>query len=169
MTSGEVTIEDLYRLFPVPYTLATAEISGASLQAILEQQLTTVFAKDAFKHSGGWFEGYSGIDLQVNIAGNDGARVVSARLAFQDLASVPNLTIAGCQRPMESTGTLCSYTGFANIKPLVNPQTGLAWNPVDFSSYAISMGLLTGVPRSSIKDLSNTPLWPASIYIQPLW
>ena len=34
------------------------------------------------------------------------------------------LSMTGCQRPMESSGILCGYTGFGNIAPLVNPATG---------------------------------------------
>ena len=171
VATGEVTIEDLYRFFPAPYTLAQGTIPGGSLQGLFEQQLTMVFSKDAFKQGGGWLEGYSGLDAVLDIAGPDGGRVGSLLLtgATTPLAAAGTVSIAGCQRPNDGSDTLCSYTGFTGVAPLLDPKTGLPFNPVDFAAMALSQGLLKATTRHSLQDTSGLPVWPVNPFIQPLW
>lgn len=166
-----VTVEDLYRLFPVPYTLARAQIPVADLSAIIETQLTRVFSPDAFQHSGGWLEGYAGLDLDVDLSATDGARIQAMRNPDTGEAYVPDasLSVAGCVRPVELPGTLCSYPGFAQVQALIDPQTGQPWTPVDFAAHALGAGLLGDAAQVHIHDLSQTPRWPQSAFVQPLW
>lgn len=168
---GEVTIEDLYRFFPAPYTLAQGTIPATTLQGLFEQQLTTIYSKDAFKQGGGWLEGYSGLDAVLDIAGPDGGRVGSLLLTgtTTSLAAAGTVSIAGCQRPNDGSDTLCSYTGFTGVTPLLDPKTGLPFNPVDFAAMALSQGLLQASTRHSLQDTSGLPVWPVNPFIQPLW
>lgn len=171
VANGDVTLEDLYRFFPAPYTLASGTIQGGALQGLFEQQLTTIFSKDAFKQGGGWLEGYSGLDAVLNLAAPDGARVGGAFLTgtATPLSRAGTVTIAGCQRPNDGSDTLCSYTGFTGVTPLIDPKTGLAINPVDFSVMALSKGLLKARTLPSLQDTSGIPAWPVNPFIQPIW
>ena len=171
VADGAVTVEDLYRLFPVPYTLGRAQVSGATLASIIETQLSRVFSADAFMHSGGWFEGYAGLAMEVDLSGEDGSRVRSLRsiTSGEDIAPDRVLDIAGCLRPVELPGTLCSYPGFIDVQSLVNPDTGSSWTPVDFAAYAIESGLLGEAGNGYIQDVSETPRWPQAPFVQPLW
>jgi 2',3'-cyclic-nucleotide 2'-phosphodiesterase (5'-nucleotidase family) len=171
VADGSVTLEDLYRFFPAPYTLAQGTIPGATLQRITEQQLAAVFSQNAFNQGGGWLEGYSGLDVNLNLASPDGARISSALLTGTGtaLSGAGAITIAGCQRPNDGSDTLCSYTGFTGVTALLDPTTGLAFNPVDFSAQALSSGLLKGSTRKSLVDSSSIAVWPVNPFIQPLW
>lgn len=170
VANGNVTIEDLYRFFPAPYDIAVAEVSGRRLREIMEEGLTYVFSPDVFKQSGGWFEGFSGITATLNLARPDGQRVEELWLTDvnQQLTADSKLTITGCTRPFDSSGTLCSYSGFDNVRPLVNPETGSAWTPVDVLTHALSQGPLPPATRRDIKDINRTPVWPETPFVQPL-
>ena len=170
VANGDVTVEDLYRFFPAPYDIAVAEVSGARLREVMETGLSYVFSPDVFRHSGGWFEGYSGVTMSVDLARPDGRRI--RELAFHEtgepIAADTRITIAGCKRPFDSSGTLCSYTGFSDVRALINPATGSAWTPVDILAHALSNDSLANAGRGRIVDRNRTPLWPAAPFVQPL-
>lgn len=172
IVAGQVTVEDAYRFFPVPFTLATATVSGARLKEVIESNLTAVFSPDVFKQSGGWFDGYAGLKLSVNLANADGQRITDVRLHDSDVVidDGDELTITGCSRPfdMESATTLCSYSGFANVTPVLNAATQQPWSGVDFLIEGLQNNWLLVHSTANIVDVNNTPLWPASPYYQPL-
>lgn len=170
---GAITLEDAYRFFPVPFTLSTARVDGKRLQEIIESNLNAVFSPDTFAHSGGWFDGYAGLELDLNLAKPEHERVLDMRLSDSGLKieNTDVLTIAGCSRPfdMESETTLCSYTGFTEVLPLNNPATGQPWTGVDFLVYGLRNGLLGDLAREKhMHDLNDTLLWPQGDYYQPL-
>ncbi len=168
VTDGSVTIEDVYRFFPVPYLLATGEATAGRLRQIVEEALTHVFSPTAFLQGGGWFDGLSGLDLTVDLAAPDGARVSHLGLAGAgaDLPDATVLTVAGCRRPLEAMDILCSYSGFSNVASLVNPATGSAWTPVDL--FIAELPNMSAVARHSIVDTSGTVFWPEGVFVQPL-
>ena len=170
VSDGRITLEDVYRFFPVVYTLATGEVSGAHLKEMLEQSLGSVYSKSAFNQAGGWFEGFAGLGMDINVAGNDGARV--SRLWFSDngkpIADSDVFSITGCQRPGESASVLCSHGGFSNVKALINPHTGAPWTVADMFVDLLGQGSLAKV-APHFTDTSHTPVWPQTPYIQPLW
>lgn len=172
LVAGNVTIEDAYRFFPVPFTLSTAEVSGERLREVIESNMTAVYSSNVFKQSGGWFDGFSGIDLTVNLAAGDGERIVDLKYSTgADILPSDIVRIAGCSRPfdLESETTLCSYSGFMNVTALLNPETGLAWSGVDFLINGLQQGLIGGSPlMPNVVDINNTPLWPEGDYWQPL-
>lgn len=171
VTDGTITLEDVYRFFPVVYTIATAEVSGARLKDILEQGLTHVYSKDAFNQGGGWVEGFSGLGLNVNVAGNDGARIQGAWLTDNQVAidDSATYTITGCQRPDDAADVLCSYSGFSNVAPLINPATQSAWTVNEIFLDMLKHGPLPTAPAARFTDTSATPVWPQAPYVQPLW
>ena len=171
IASGAITLEDVYRFFPVPYNIATAQISADRLRDVMEQALTNVFSPDVFKQSGGWLEGFSGLETTLNLAKPDGRRITDLRLGKtgKSLRASDTVTVTGCTRLMDARDSLCSYSGFSNVQPLVNKATGKPWTPIDI----FVSGLADGAVKSSalqpqIKDKSAAPLWPRVPFIQPL-
>lgn len=181
VSSGNITVEDMYRYFPMPFTLAQGQIAakaatGSSLQSAIENNLTAVFSTDVFKQAGGWTDAFTGLTLQVNLKNADGSRVTSMKRqgsnlgSSVELTSYDTLTVAGCMRPIETdNSTLCSHPGFSNITALINPATGSAWSGVDFAIAELKAGHLPTVTTLDITDTSNTAMWPTSMYLQPLY
>lgn len=170
VANGDITLEDVYRFFPVSYTLSTAQVSGLRLKQIVEQNLGAVYSHDAFRQGGGWFDGYSGLGLQLNLANPDGARVVSAWLS--DSGNGVNdgdlYSITGCTRPLDATDTLCSYTGFTNVQALINPTTATAWTAADMFVELLTKGSLPALGQKRFVDLNNTTVWPETPFVQPV-
>ncbi len=166
---GEIRLEDLYRFFPVSYPLATADIEVGVFTGLIEANLTKVLSSDPFLHEGGWVEGLSGIDVDMDIARPDGQRILEMRSADsgQVLAASDWITVAGCSSP-NATDTLCSQTGFTNVNPLINPRTGEAWTPVDFLEDVLSNSTPTPPARDFMHAINMPPLWPEAAYVQPL-
>lgn len=170
VAAGDITLEDVYRFFPVPYTIATAEISGERLREVMEEALTNVFSPNVFKQSGGWLEGFSGLDTTLNLANPDGNRITGLRLSSsgKPITSSVVVSVTGCSRPMDASDSLCSYKGFKKVQPLVNKATGQAWTPVDIFVDALSNGIQPNDLQAHIKDSNATVLWPRTPFIQPL-
>ena len=170
VASGDITLEDVYRFFPLMFGISTAEVSGARLRELLETTLTTTFSPEAFAHKGGWLEGFSGLGATVNLANPDGERVIDLYLKDTGKQITDNtvISITGCKRPIEARDLLCTYSGFDNVFPLVNSGTGEFWTIIDL----LIEGLRTGVPydatRQDIIDIHDTPVWPEATFIQPV-
>lgn len=169
IASGAITLEDVYRFFPVPYTISTAEIEGDRFRSLLEEALANVFSPDVFRQSGGWLEGFSGVEAKLSLANPDGNRVQSLRLKKnqQPLGSA-KIKVVGCSRFMDPSGSLCSYPGFSNVRPLINPANGQPWTPVDLFVHAMADGAGRAGQARSMEDTSGVPLWPRAPFIQPL-
>ena len=170
VTQGNVTVEDVYRYFPVPYSMATGTVSGTRLKEIVESNLSSVFSRDAFAQHGGWSDGWAGMTMQVNLAANDGARVQAmTRATGNPISPTDTLTIAGCQRPMDGTDVLCSYTGLSNVVPLLNPATGAGWLAQELLTELLAQGRINAPGAARITDSAATPLWPQQQAVQPLF
>lgn len=171
VAAGAITLEDVYRFFPVPYTLSTGEISGAGLRKVMETALTNVFSPDVFKQSGGWLEGFAGLETLLNLENPDGRRIsgLSLRGSGKPVTDAMTLKVTGCSRPMDDPGTLCSYPGFSNVKPLTNEETGKPWTPVDIFIDGMAHRSAYGSPKPmNIREKDTTPMWPRIPFIQPL-
>ena len=169
VATGAITLEDVYRYFPVVYTLATGQTDGATLRALLEGALTQVYSPEAFNQAGGWMPGLAGLRAEVDLNKPDGQRVLS--LAHADGSPIlpdETLTVAGCRRPIDEADTLCSYPGFGNIAAFVDPATGSAYTVADFFVQALANGYGPSAPRDSLQDLSGTAVWPETTFVQPL-
>lgn len=173
VAAGKITLEDAYRFFPVPYTISTGEITGEGWRDVMEAAMTNVFSSDVFKQSGGWLEGFAGIDSVVKLDNPDGRRIVSLKLEKTGKAVTDGMTVSvtGCSRPMDASGTLCSYPGFKNVKPLENEATGKPWTPIDLFVDAMAHGgvqIQKVETHGQLKDLNASPEWPRARFIQPL-
>ncbi len=166
--SGDVTIEDVYRFFPVTYAAATANIRGARLRELLEEALTNVYSTTIFNHAGGWLPGFSGLQAQVDLAAPDGQRITALYDANgNEILDNDVLTVAGCVRPIESPGVLCSYDGFTGVSIATTPQ-GLAWTSIDLLIDALQNNEGPTAPRQDFQDSNVTPSWPQTPFVQPL-
>ena len=176
---GDITLEDVYRFFPVIYTMSTANVTGQRVKEIVESGLISVFSKDPFSQGGGWFEGFAGINLSVDIAGADGARIKGVTLSNGNpLLDGSTYSIAGCTRPddfLTGSDVLCSYAGFTNVAGLTNSATGSPYTVqemfIDLMAPASGGNAIVSLPGGSNHhtDTSNTPVWPTSPFVQPMW
>lgn len=168
VATGDVTLEDVYRLFPIPVTISRGGTTGADLRAVVESLLTNVFSPDAFSQSGGWVDGFSGLEIDVDLSRPDHDRVLEMRLrgTGEVVTDERALTLTGCSRPVDTSTNLCSHPGFVDVEPFVNPKTGERWTPVDI----FIEGLKTVPPPQgeTFSDTAATPLWPTTPFVQPL-
>lgn len=171
---GEVLAGDAYRAFPAPFVLAQGEVTGQRLREIIEELLDFVFSNTAFDQSGGWVDGFSGLNVQVDLSQPIHQRVLTLEDdALQPIQSHDQLTATGCARPFDqdATHTLCSHAGFTNVQNLINPVTGEEWAAADYLIEALEAGAFEepGIqPRATFTDRSGQPLWPHSPFYQPL-
>jgi len=184
IATGNITLEDVYRFIPVGYQLATANVTGARLKQVIEENLTSVYSTTIFNQFGGWFDGFSGMDININLSQPDGNRLQSLVLPNTmgggghggggggTIANNAILSIVGCIRPFDNPGTLCSYTGFTSVTPITNAGQTSNLTMIDFLSNALSNTNLTGpnapVARTNVNDSSATLLWPQGEYLQPI-
>lgn len=171
IADGAVTVEDAYHFFPMFYGITTAQVEGTQLYKILERQLAATFSSEPFNHRGGWLMGYSGLDMQLDLAAGDGRRIKSLRYSDTGAPVRPTDTISvtGCRRmPIDYPGKLCAVDGFTNISPVyTNPVKGIPWTAVDTFIKLMARNTFDG-SRDSIVDASLTALWPGVDYVQPL-
>ncbi len=175
VADGAITIEDAYRFFPMAYSISTAQVSGARLREIVEDVLTRTFSPDVFKQRGGWNYGFSGVDMTLDLSAPDGQRIQSMRYSDSgvEVAGSDIISITGCRRtPIETADdVLCAYDGFSNIQPVIGGGPGpfdiLPIQAVELFQKALASNLFNG-SRHSMVDVSATPRWPDSGFIQPL-
>jgi 2',3'-cyclic-nucleotide 2'-phosphodiesterase (5'-nucleotidase family) len=169
VADGSVTIEDAYRFFPVIYKMGTATISGGALGELLEDAMEDVFSTSIPMQGGGWLEGFAGFSASVSLAAGKGQRVLSMALpGGTPVAASTSYSIAGCRRPYDAPGVLCSHTGFSNVQDLMKTDgSGQPWTDVeifiDGLQHAPSLH-----PAKVFTDTSGTPLWPQDPFVQPL-
>lgn len=168
--TGEVTLEDAFRFFPMLYGISTGETNGQHLRGVIENVMKTTFSSEAFNHVGGWNYGFSGLDITLDLEAGDGKRVKDLRYSDTGLpvGLSDNITITGCQRlPMDAADTLCAYPGFENVTSYTEAFLGAESTALDLFVYLMGADNVEG-SRSSVTDISNTPRWPATEFIQPL-
>ncbi len=197
--SGEVTISDVYRFMPAAYFLATGTTTAQNLKKILEGGLLKTFSPQAFDQEGGWMFGYSGLKIIVDLKQTVGKRVRkittstgkviyditlvgSGGVASDAFPSTPGftLTIAGCGRPFDLPGRVCSMPGFTSVTAVTNPNAtgGIGPNASKYPAsdfFIDNIGMLLSSSanaistRKDISDSSNTLMWPDSEFVQPLY
>jgi len=184
VATGEITIEDVYRFLPVPYTLSIGDITGKNLKFIIDKSLRNVYSTDVFKQQRGWFDGYAGLLMGLNLTQplqpvenpdgtvGVGTRITSLMLEVDMTAilDTDSLSVVGCTKPFDSnvSTTICSYNDFTGVI-LLDPNGNGDITAIDFLIDALAnSGDNLVVPPSRITDSSNTPFWPAVEYFQPL-
>ena len=190
--AGEITLEDVYRFFPVSYAITRGTVTGERLKEIMEGVLTEVYSPEAFAQNGGWFEGWSGVEANIDLTAADGSRITD--LYFTDPprekiepTTTTVLSVTGCGRTVFDAlyGIICSHGGFTGVLNLTHPFTWedplsvfVPWTNIDAFVYGLDLmdgvkdgqGLvpLTGYTRKNMIEKIPTPSWPDTPYIQPL-
>jgi S-sulfosulfanyl-L-cysteine sulfohydrolase len=175
IVNNEITLEDIYRFFPVEFTLATGKVTGSRLKEIMEDNLRKVYSKNVHEQRGGWFDGYSGLKIKVDLAAENGSRVLEIKRKM-DNGQLPSLvtpstelTVTGCKRMMDDEDVLCSYSGFYDTKDIIKEGTTDPMTNIDLLEEAFSTGeLLYKNKRKDIEDINDTPLWPFDTFVQPI-
>jgi 2',3'-cyclic-nucleotide 2'-phosphodiesterase (5'-nucleotidase family) len=164
---GTLTVEDAFRFFPTIYAMGTASITGTSLQSLMEDALDDVYTTDIPYQNGGWVEGFSGLAVGVNLAASKGARVQSMMLA-NGVVMEPSTsyTIAGCRRPFDALGVLCSHGGFTSVQDLLKPDA-TPWTDIEIFIAGVTHAASIA-PKRVFTDTSGTKVWPAVPFVQPL-
>lgn len=172
VATGDITLEDAYRFFPMYYGLVTATTTGAHMKGVIEGVLKAVYSADAFNTQGGWAYGFAGLDIDVDLKAGDGRRVKALRHASTGLPVQDNevMTIAGCRRlPIDFRGTLCGIGGFENLKTIKEPGGMLPWSFVDMFTYMLqNKSYALHSEAGTITDTSYTPMWPTTEIRQPV-
>ena len=165
----DITLEQLYRYLPVPPVVAKGVISGKNLKAVFETELMRVFSPNAFKHSGGWLMGISGLDLTIDLSREKGERVVAMARSgdMSEILPSDRLTVVSCVRPFDDKDVMCSNPGFESIEKLNGPA-GENWTPLELLRHTLGNGSPAPRARQFIRDNAQTPYWPTSPYMQPL-
>ena len=167
--TGNITIEDIYRFFPVVQKIATGETTAGKLKYQIEKNLSDVFSKNIFKQWGGWVYGISGLDLKIDLSRADGDKIISMKLENSDKKLTDNqkIILAGCTRPGEEDDVLCAYQGFKNRKIITKDDNSPLFN-IDLIVESIVSGDFKPTTRQNIKDKSGFGFWPNNPFIQPL-
>ncbi len=131
--------------------------------------MNDVFSTDVPMQGGGWLEGFAGMRATVDLAAPEGQRVTSLTLPDgTPLDPSTSYAIAGCRRPMDPTGVLCSHTGLQNVQTLMKTDgSGEPWTDVEIFLDGLSR-TASLQPAPIFTDTNATPLWPQDAYVQPL-
>lgn len=177
IASGDFTLEDAYRFFPMYYGIVTAQTTGAALKRGIEYSLTHVYSSDPFNHSLGWHTAFGGVKQTVNLANGDPvddtqlSRLVDlkydsgVRVKDDDL-----ITVIGCRRlPIDYRGTVCGQPGFTNEQTVKVPGGVLPESMVDMFVNTLKKGYKLRTSKVSVDDLSHFPMFPDTPFIQPLY
>ena len=168
--TGEITLEQLYRILPASPEVAIGKITGRALKAVVEVELTRVFSEEPFEHSGGWFGTIGGVELDVDLARPNGDRVLAMRLAGsgRPIAEDELVSVASCIRPFDDAGTMCGNPGFDEVVPLIDPKTGKPWTPFLALRRAIETGDSIANTSARVVDRGQVERWPRGWAVQPL-
>ena len=168
--TGEITLEQLYRILPATPDAATGTVTGRALKEVVEMELSRVFSEDPFEHNGGWFGSIGGVELDLDLSRPDGERVLAMRLTESQLplAEDDRVTVASCVRPFDDAGTLCGNAGFDDVVPLIDEQTGKPWNPFSALRHAFETGDAMAETTARVTDRGRVVQWPVGWAVQPL-
>jgi 2',3'-cyclic-nucleotide 2'-phosphodiesterase (5'-nucleotidase family) len=168
--TGQVTLEQLYRILPASPNVATGRITGRALKEIIEVELMRVFSEDPFEHSGGWFGSMGGLELDLDLSRSDGERVLAMRLTGSErpIAEDERVSVASCIRPFDDAGTMCGNPGFDEVAPFVDERTGKPWTPFLALRRAFETGDALAKTTAHVADQGRVEQWPEGWAVQPI-
>ena len=171
IADGNITVEDIYRFYPVFYTLATANTTGNNLKLILEKLLKGVYSQTAFNQAGGWVDGFSGIDATVNLNNPDDNKVINMfyRGTTNPINPTDNVTVIGCVRPNETSEVICSHTGFTGKANYINPANSQPYTAIQLLEEYLATNVFIVDNANHITDLSGQSQYYQSPFVQPVY
>jgi len=115
---GEITLRDLFALFPISPAVAVAEFSGKVIENDLERVLTAVFDRNPFLQRGGWYVGLANmtqkIDLDNRPYSTSGRRIVETMIGGQKLDPSKRYLFASCFPHGDALDRVCRTNGGTN-------------------------------------------------------
>lgn len=176
IASGDITLEDLYRFFPMYYGVVTAQTTGADLKQRVEASLKHTYSSDAFNQGTGWATAWGGIKQTLNLANGDAAKTgqLSRVLALhydsgQEVKDTDLVTVIGCRRlPIDYRGTVCGQPGFTNEQTVKTPGGIMPMSMIDLVIDALKKGYTFNTSRTAVEDLGRVPMYPETPFVSPL-
>ena len=176
IASGDVTLEDVYRFFPMYYGVVTAQTTGADLKRRIEASLKHTYSSDAFNHGTGWAMAWGGVKQTLNLANGDPVKdgQLSRVLALhydsgKEVKDSDIVTVIGCRRlPIDYRGTVCGQPGFTNEQTVKRPGGVLPISMIDLVVGALQKGYKFSTSRTAVEDLGRVPMYPETPFVSPL-
>ncbi|VAW80330.1 hypothetical protein MNBD_GAMMA15-1383 [hydrothermal vent metagenome] len=116
--AGEITLRDLYALFPIAPAVAVAEFSGKVIENDLERVLGAVFDRNPFLQRGGWYVGLANmtqkIDLDNRPYSSSDRRIVETTIGGQKLDPSKRYLFASCFPHGDALDRVCRTNGGVN-------------------------------------------------------
>lgn len=176
VASGDFTLEDAYRFFPMYYGVVTAQTTGADLKRRVEDSLKHTYSSDAFNHGTGWATAWGGVKQTVDLARGDPHQdgQLSRLLALhydsgEEVKDDEIVTVIGCRRlPIDYVGTVCGQPGFVNEDTVKRAGGVLPISMIDLFVSTLKSGYKLKTSKTSVEDLSQFTMFPTTPFIQPL-
>ncbi|HEN47458.1 MAG TPA: hypothetical protein ENI75_03755, partial [Mizugakiibacter sp.] len=129
---GDITLRDLYDMFPITPAFVVANFSGLSVQRNLEEVLSAVFNANPFLQRGGWYMGLGNMTQKIDLTNrpfsSSGGRIVETMIDGQKLDLSKRYTFASCYPQGDPIDRVCRTFGG------VDHQFFELANPDDYSS-----------------------------------
>lgn len=116
--AGDVTVEDLYNIFPMDAQIKVGVLTGKQLREFWERSLEEVFGKDPYGQRGGWGPRVSGMEVRIRLGAPRGQRVVWMKVGGKEVRDDDRFTVASCDRPGDTADVLCRFPGAADTRIL---------------------------------------------------
>ncbi len=143
--AGEITLRDLFSLFPISPGVAVAEFSGARIKSDLEVVLSTVYNRNPFLQRGGWYVGLANmtqkIDLDNRPFSSSGGRIVETTIGGMKLDTSKRYRFASCFPHGEALDRICRTSGGVNH---------LFFELADANNYSSSISLVPAMNSEAI-------------------
>ncbi len=115
---GDITLRDLFTLFPISPAVAVAEFSGKVIENDLERVLGAVFDRNPFLQRGGWYVGLANmtqkIDLDNRPFSSSGGRIVETTIGGEKLDPSKRYIFASCFPHGDALDRVCRTNGGNN-------------------------------------------------------
>jgi len=146
---GDITLRDLYDMFPITPAFVVANFSGLSVERNLEEVLSAVFNANPFLQRGGWYMGLGNMTQKIDLTNrpfsSSGGRIVETMIGGQKLDLSKRYTFASCYPQGDAIDRVCRTFGG------VDHQFFELTDPDDYSS-----GITLVQPKNST-DIINGP------------
>ena len=113
---GPVTEGDLWNVLPLDSRIKVGWVTGKQLRNYLENELELVYSKDPWKLSGGWGPRASGLKMTYYAHNPPGKRIVSIKVAGEEIKDENRYQLAGCEREGEAIDFVCRMRGVLDVK-----------------------------------------------------
>lgn len=119
-SAGDITLRDLYSLFPIAPAIAVGDFPGDTIQRGLELNLTEIFDRNPFLQSGGWYSGTANMSQEIDLihlpASTASGRVLAVSIAGEPLDPSKIYRLGSCYPHGDPLGTVCRSKGGSNVR-----------------------------------------------------